>query len=600
MSFFEEIHKVMLAHNTTRFLLIWITITTAAAICVTLAVGQAAAPRSQKATKRPINLILTWREVGTPRAVAALMLLAVFLASYIAMILVWEDFAYYDNELFTLYTLKGHNFLLQISQRTGRFLPLGGQEFSLIRHFTETITGYHVLPIVQLLIFFCILLLLDAELSITARAALAILALLTPSILTSFSGLIFDERNFLFYLVCLVLSVKRFELTQSIAWAVAVAVSAQIMIYYKETAFLLLLGFVTARLVLRCTHGHHAGWDYHRLWDKESRLDLCLASLGVLFLLYYFAETRGHRDMDYAAMARQPLAEVVLGYIRVDLLAWLLVAVVLGRIYLILRHRVAPLLLWDGLAFGGVACFLSHLYLSMFSTYYLAPVDLIAVLYVGRFAVLSWKKMRSWSKIAATLLVSIVLFQDVLGSAYAIFERKNVIRGKAQIASVVERRYRNGAGNALRLFFPFANGYRIMEFASYLNYRGVLVEGAEAADLNSVVLATRAVAEDGPCVEWVRIRCRAVSGPTPGDLVIVLPDDKESLAEASVYRERGGGELLFSYEPRPPIPDWTHSLFDSLHIGTIGRLVHETNPDRWMDGSVTKWESSTPEQIDRQ
>jgi hypothetical protein len=54
--------------------------------------------------------------------------------------------------------------------------------------------------------------------------------------------------------------------------------------------------------------------------------------------------------------------ELVLGYLRIDLLAWLFVAVVLGRIYLILPHRVAPLLLWDGIAFGGVAYFFGFLY----------------------------------------------------------------------------------------------------------------------------------------------------------------------------------------------------------------------------------------------
>jgi hypothetical protein len=282
----------------------------------------------------------------------------------------------------------------------------------------------------------------------------------------------------------------------------------------------------------------------------------------------------------------------VVGYIRVDLLPWLFVAVVLGRIYLILRHRVAPLLLWDGLAFGGVACFLAYLYLSIsiFGIYYLAPVDLIAVLYVGRFAVLSWKKMRSWGKIAALLLAFTVLLQDVSVSAYAVFERKNVIHAKAEIASVVETRYRSDAGNVLRLFFPFANLYTIMEFASYLDYRGVPVEGAvdEAAGLNNVVLATREIAEDGACVEWITIRCQAASGPAPGDLVIVLPDDKVSLAEASLYRERGKGDLLFSYEPRPPIPHWLHLLFDNLHIAST-RYTHKTNPDRWMDGSVTIW-----------
>src|SRR5215471_20129574 len=67
-------------------------------------------------------------------------------------------------------------------------------------------------------------------------------------------------------------------------------------------------------------------------------------------------------------------------------------------------------------------------------------------------------------------LASIVLLQNVLGSADAIFERKNVVHGKAELASVVERRHQNSGENALRLFFPFANPYTIMEFASYLNY----------------------------------------------------------------------------------------------------------------------------------
>jgi len=568
------------------FWLIWITITAAAMIAVAWAVAHV--PRSEEATKRPINLILTWRQVGTPRAVVALTLLAVFLASYIAMTLAWEDFAYYDNSLFHLYALKGHDLSPPISRGIGRFYPLLLQEFNLIRHFTDTATGYHVLPIAQLLIFACILLILDAELSITARAALAILALLTPSIFISFSSLEVPERNVLFFFACLVLCIKSFEQTQSIGWAVATVVCAQIMIYCKETAFLLLFGFAAARLVLRCRNGRHAGWDYDRLWGREGRLDLCLASLAVLFLLFYFAVMGIHGNIGYARRFQQPLAEIELAYLRVDLLAWLFVAVVLGRIYLILCHRAAPLLLWDGLALGGVAYFLAYQVLRIFNAYYLAPADLIAVLYVGRFVLLSWEKMWSWSKVAALMLAFTVVLQAVAVSTLVAFERKNVIHAKVEIASVVETRYRRSGKNALRLFFPFSNPYVIAEFGSYLNYRGVPVEGAvsESAEPNSVVLATRAVANDAPCVSWLGSRCHRASGPAPGDLVIVLPDDEASLAEASMYRE--WGELLFSYEPHPPIPHGLYLLVPGLPIATT-KFTHKTRPDRWMDGSVAIW-----------
>jgi len=280
-----QVVKTVGAMPFVRFYIIWITITVAVLIYVAWVVGHTATPLIKNA---PVAHIRPQRSVwrGPPAAPA---LLALFLACYIALMLTWENFAYYDYSMFTGGTLMGHDLPPPIVRESGRFLPLGLQEFNLIRHFTDTIIGYYILPIAELLIFSYILIILDSELGIRARAALAMLVLLTPSILTSFSSLHVPERNVLFFLACLLLSVKRFEETQSTAWALAAAVCAQFMIYYKETAFLLLLGFAVGRLILRCRNVREAGWDYERLWDKESRLDWCLAALAVLFLLFYFA-----------------------------------------------------------------------------------------------------------------------------------------------------------------------------------------------------------------------------------------------------------------------------------------------------------------------
>ena len=513
------------------------------------------------------------------------------------MVLVWEDFAYYDDSSFTLFTLKGQNFPLEIWPEEGRFLPFSLQEFSLIRHFSNTAIGYHVIAIVQLLVFCSILLILDDELNITSRTVLVVVALLTPSILISFNGLNFNERDVLFFLACFVLSVERFERTHSAAWAIAAVISAQIMMYCKETVFLLVFGFAASSLMLRYRNERLAGTGY-RLWARESRLDLCLASLAVVFLILYFGFV-GITDMKYLASMHLPRTDAVLAYARVDLLPWLLIAILPGRIYMILRHRVEAWLLWDALAAGGVACFLAYIYLGMFRIYYPAPVDLIAVLYVGRFAVLLWKKMPSWGKIAAIPLALIISFQVFLVSTFAIVERKNVIQGKVEISSVVETQYRGNSGKQVRLFFPFANGYVIMEFAAFLKSRGIAVEGADekAPRLDGVVLAearrTRAAhspggrAEDGPCVEYRSIWCQVVTGPAPGDLVIVLPDDGASLAEASSYRNEG--VLLLYSNPRIPIPQWLQWLFDRLPVGSQGSYRNVALPDRWMDGSVTIW-----------
>ena len=598
MNSLAQIHKFVHAIPFLRFYIIWIIITAAAVVLVVRLVGHASPRASQIIKDAPIPY--TWMtRSGRRGRLTVPALLALFLTCYVALMVTWEDFAYYDNSMFTSGTLIGRDNTPLIVSESGRFIPLQHQEFNLIRHFTHTATGYHVLPIAELLIFSYILLILDSELSIMVRAALAVLVLLTPSILMSFGALILAERNVLFFLACLVLSVKRFEQTRSIAWAVTAVVCAQFMLYFKETAFLLILGFAVGRLILRCRNIREAGWDYDRLSDKESRLDLCLASLALLYILFYFAIMGIHGNMNYAVGRRQPLIEVVLAYLRLDLLAWLFVAVVLGRVYLMLRHRAAPVLLWDGLAVGGVACFLAYVVgLRMFGAPYLAPVDLIAVLYVGRFAVLSWERLLLWRKLAVSMLACTILLQDVLFSSFAVFERKNDIRAKAEIASVVKTRYRTDGGDDLTLFFPFASPYVIMEFGSYLTYRGVPVEGPPGADggRHSVVLATPALAEDGRCWgEGPYIRCRAASRPTPGDLVIVLPDDEASRLEASVYRERG--QQLLSYQARPAFPYWLHSLAADL----VGRLTiagfrpaafrdpRKALPDRWMDASVTVW-----------
>jgi hypothetical protein len=577
MDIVVQIFKTVGSIHSRRFWLLWFTVFTTSLIYVRSMARHVAAPGNLKTKRSTINVVWTRTDIWNRESAIALTSLLSFLAGYIAIILVWENFCYYDNDFLTLYLLKGRDFPPPIWQDNGRFVPLGFIEFNLVRHFTNTPYGYQLIPILQLLILVVILLVLDSDLTIVCRAGLAILALLTPSIFLSFGGIIYLERNVLFLLACLILSVKKFETSKSVGWAVASVVCAQTMIYFKEVGFLLLLGFAAGRLLLRCTNGQSARLDYKRLWDSESRLDLCLAALAALFLPSYFLAMGLHGNINYASAARHPLEDVLRYYLELDLLLWLFVAVVIGRMYLIARGRTSPWVLWDGLALGGVAYLLAYISLGMVTAYYMAPVDLIAVLYLGRIVLLSWKSEQSWSRVAVLCLAGAVLIQDLSLSAFAAFERKNLIHADAEIASVVEARYRNGAGRVPRLFFPFATPYSIMEFVVYLNYKGVPIGGAS--------LEQRGIPKDGRCIEYRSVKCHPASAPIPGDLVIVLPDDGASLAEALVYRKQE--ELLFSYEPSPPLPHWLYPMVGDFPLAS--GFYNKTRPDRWMDASVTLW-----------
>jgi hypothetical protein len=127
----------------------------------------------------------------------------------------------------------------------------------------------------------------------------------------------------------------------------------------------------------------------------------------------------------------------------------------------------------------------------------------------------------------------------------------------------------------------------IMEFASYLEYLGVPVEGGmgEAGGPNSVIVVTRAITKDGLCKGYRNFICHTAAMPDTGDLVIVLPDDKVWLADVTPYQ--GQGELLFSYEPG--IPQWVYPFLRRLPIVSPGPLAQTELPDGWLYASVTRW-----------
>src|SRR5208282_3646128 len=86
---------------------IWVLITGGVVIGVASVVGHASTPIAEKDKEEPINRARPHaRSAG---AAAALTLVVLLLAGYIAVSLKWEDFANYDDSYFTLFTLRGHD-----------------------------------------------------------------------------------------------------------------------------------------------------------------------------------------------------------------------------------------------------------------------------------------------------------------------------------------------------------------------------------------------------------------------------------------------------------------------------------------------------------
>jgi hypothetical protein len=557
-SFLVRHHLEALVHRASLFWVVWCFLTAAVVICTGWVFRSSTIPVLRK-QKGPREVQFPWRR----STVICLALLSLFLGAYVAMILIGEDFAMYDNSQFTAFSLRGVNLPIRFSPQEGRFWPLGLQEFNLIGHVTKTIAGYQAFPIMELALLAFALLNLDKQLRISSRVALTILALIAPGVVASFTGLIYSERNVLVLLVCLALFVQLFEQTHYRRYAVAAVVSAQLMLYLKEPVFLMLLGFSAARLVLRNRHARNASW----LCDEDNRLDLCIAAVSIAFLAFYLLMMLPYTRAEYLAYHHVSMAEAARYYMRVDVLAWTFAVVAIVRMFRSFRGSIAPLLLWDGLACGGVVYFAAYLALRMVSSYYLAPVDLIAVLYLGHLLLSSWGELRLGARVPAAALALIVAGQSLELSTFHVLQRKLYIRQKAAIARLILDTSHREPRSALNLYFPVTNPYGLVEFAAYLSYRGLPVEEQSGDDFvpkaASVRFFAAKIAKDGRCVIWRNFVCHA-GAVNPAGLAIVLPEDAPSPDEVKVFRE--SEERLPSYDPRIRPPGWLLTVLSFLWV----------------------------------
>lgn len=480
--------------------------------------------------------------------------LVLFLGGYIATILIWENFAWVDNGQFTGITLRGINFPVQIWPQGGRFAPMSLQEFNVIRHFSASVSGYHAFPIVELLIFSSVMVLLNNGLSIAARVALTAVALSTTGVVMCFTELIYPERNVLVLLACMAFCVNRFEQTGVSRWAVGALVCAQLMLYFKEPVFLLLLSYTATRIILRGKPAGEHEWTVSNVTRSDNRLDLCIAAVSLVFVACYAIAILPDTGAAYLAGRRLPIPVWSGRILKTDLLVWVFAAVTVSRGIWIFRGKAVPQLLWDGLACGGVSYFCAYLFLVRITNrYYLAPSDFIAVFYLGRLLLLKWKDMQWGVRLAVASVAIVVIGQSAFQSARQVLERKYYIQRTAVTADAIKAAYDRDPKRVRNFYFPFATGYRLVDFGSYLSYRGIPVEmaGETKTDVGRVRMFGPKIASDGRCFSFGEFVCHPGLPSEKWDMEIVLPQEWVLPAERSRYEDAEAHWKSYT-EPRMP------------------------------------------------
>jgi hypothetical protein len=245
---------------------------------------------------------------------------------------------------------------------------------------------------------------------------------------------------------------------------------------------------------------------------------------AVLFVAALYPDT----TFSYVATQRKGLSSVLLATSQINWLLPILLAVVILRFgrFMFSDGEIDPL--WDSLAIGAVAYCFCILTLRMFSGYYMAPANLIALVYLARVA-------KAWLSKPTRLRVSIVaialgclLLHDAAYSSFLVIERKGMISTKSQLAKFLKSYVSTKKGDVIELYFPYAEGPPVMELSAYLRWKGFQlagqsVRGPEAGPV--LVVEGRADFSYNRCVEYANYTCIHADSAKAGALIVVMPDD---------------------------------------------------------------------------
>jgi hypothetical protein len=509
---------------------------------------------------------------------------ALFLTLYVVAIFYKEDFAYFDNDNLTDFSVQGRSFSPPIWPDAGRFFPLGLQEFNVLALFTKSPAGFHSFAVAQLIILLLALVAILNEYKVTYRALILMAAMLAPSFVISFTGLIYPERNILFWLAIMVLCLYGHSKTNASIYFVGCLIATHFALYYKETVVVFMVAYAVTRLLLEGYIGRRAGHSWQEFARRNS-LSLGMLAVSGIYAVLFLATMLPHTNVAYLAEHREPLSSVLLVYVQTDWLPLILLVVFIIRFqrFMFSGGELDPL--WDSLAVGALGYFLVVIALGLVSGYFTAPVDLIALLYVARVS-LAWllKPTRVRVSIVA-IAFTCVLLHNVAYSSFRMMERKNLIAIKTQFADFL-RSYQSETAT-IELFFPYASRFHLMGISSYLRYRGFHLVGQA---VTSNVAAPRVLIEGreefshGRCVDYRDYLCTHVDSPGDGALIVVLPEDNASMNDVENIGK--DSVLLFSVRACEVCTrhrswfGWLHTITPEFATGQL--------PEHWLQLHVFK------------
>ena len=294
----------------------------------------------------------------------------------------------------------------------------------------------------------------------------------------------------------------------------------------------LVVGYAASRVLLDV----HSTWRAEQgSWQEFLRRNIVPVGLlvvaaiySVLFLVFMFPFPFRPSNYIKNFWLHLDKADALLTFLHADWVVALLALVLLLRVgrFVFAGQRLEPM--WDSLAIAALAYFAAIIEIGIYADYYLAPVDLIAVLYLGRLAALWVPQRFSWRMaIVGTAYVCLVVHTAAL-STLTILDRKERILRESELASFLKNYKAESGKERVEVFFPKEDGGDMAEISSYLLYKGIRLAGQRVildGASPEFVVAGPGNYPSGFCSIYKPYLCKHENEPEVGGLIVLLPSD---------------------------------------------------------------------------
>jgi len=423
----------------------------------------------------------------------------------------WEP----DEAIFA-YSMTSGNPLFLPFMSIGRFFPLGYQEFNVLGRFTSSPDIFHAFAVGQVLLSTVFVWFVFFRIPWRFRIWPVLAIFTNPSIFYISQSFIYLERNIILLLSVFVFCFCKFHRCQKKVYLLAALTAALLSLFYKETVFLIFLGFSLAR----------GGYLYTRKRrelrsDRPVRLsdfisELALIGFALFFLTTYYIFIHSVRlGPLYDHKLEGPLIAMIISnfsdYVTGHIIFTLSVIAYPVRILFLSKLPLHPI--WDSLLVAAFFFFAGNIILGLVGSpysYYSAPGDFLIIL--GTFGLLINSKINI--HLITAIAVMIFLLNLPLTIDYARAYKKLSFLHDSALSFLQKR----AKAHEISLFFDGRKGWVKSGLASALRIRGLNVEEQEYCLLIHQTSTTNSI---GKKIHTKNNFKSAQNEPQPDDFVYV-------------------------------------------------------------------------------